>query len=203
MSKLRHILPARSVVLTLLMLLTAVPLCIRGQLSDTAFSPRSNDSLGTSPHLIIQRYTAENPLIYEGAQDLWPYSFLNENGEPDGFNIDLIRLILNRMNIPYKIVMKPRLKAFQDLKEGKSDLMIGLTAGFHEEFSHYSQNAVTLFTQSILSPKDKPTEVHDFRDLATHRVIVNDSSLCHHLMIDYGWGDNAIPSKVKGLKSIV
>ena len=198
MNKLRHISPVWSVVLTLLILLLTVPFSVRGQLSDTAFAPRTSDSLGTSPQLIIQRYTADNPLIYEGAQDLWPYSFLNENGEPDGFNIDLIRLILNRINVPYKIVMKPRLKAFQDLKEGKSDLMIGLTAGFHEEFSHYSQNTVTLFTQSILSPKDKPTEVHNFRDLATHRVIVNDSSLCHHLMIDYGWGDNAIPTSTIG-----
>ena len=62
MSKLRHILPARSVVLTLLMLLTAVPLCIRGQLSDTAFSPRSNDSLGTSPHMCTTlKQRVQNP----------------------------------------------------------------------------------------------------------------------------------------------
>ena len=141
------------------------------------------------------KYTKERPLIYEGAQDLWPYSFLNEEGHPDGYNIDLIKLIMGRLNIPYEVKMKPRLMAFKDLREGRSDLMIGLTAGFHEEFAHYSNNAVTLFTQSILSPRNKPTEVHNFRDLATHKVYVNDSSLCHHLMIDYGWGDNAIPTR--------
>ena len=179
-----------------MMLMQALPSV--GQMSDTTFSPHSNDSNNVSPLLSIERYTLENPLIYEGAQDLWPYSFLNESGDPDGFNIDLIRLILGRLNIPFEIKMKPRLMAFQDLKEGKSDLMIGLTAGFHEEYSHYSQNAVTLFTQSILSPKSHPTEVHNFRDLATHKVYVNDSSLCHHLMIDYGWGDNAIPTRTIG-----
>ena len=138
-------------------------------------------------------YTLEHPLIYEGAQDLWPYSFLNEKGEPDGFNIDLIRLILGKLDIPYEIRMKPRLEAFKDLKQGNSDLMIGLTAGFHEEYGHHSNNSVTLFTQSILSPKSKPTTIHNFRDLANHKVYVNDSSLCHHLMVDYGWGQNAIP----------
>ena len=140
-------------------------------------------------------YSAERPLIYEGAQDLWPYSFLNEKGQADGYNIDLIRLLLGKLGIPYRIHMKPRMVAFRDLKEGRSDLMIGLTAGFHEDYGYYSTNAVTLFTQSILSPKDKPTEVRNFRDLANHRVYVNDSSLCHHLMVDYGWGDNAIPTR--------
>lgn len=144
------------------------------------------------------KYTQSRPLIYEGAQDLWPYSFLDESGKPAGYNIDLIRLILDKLNIPYEIKMKPRLMAFQDLREGRSDLMIGLVAGFHEEFAHYSESSVTLFTQSVLSPRSKPTTIRNFRDLATHKVIVNDSSLCHHLMIDYGWGDNALPTHAIG-----
>lgn len=148
------------------------------------------DTLGAKERR--HEYTPEHPLIYEGAQDLWPYSFLNDNGQPDGFNIELMRMILGRLGIPYEIRMKPQMTAFRDLKEGKSDLMIGLTAGFHDNYGYYSENPVTLFTQSVLSPKKKPTEVKNFRDLSNHKVYVNDSSLCHHLMVDYGWGDNAI-----------
>lgn len=142
-----------------------------------------------------RQYTPEHPLIYEGAQDLWPYSFLSDNGTPEGYNIDLIKLVLGKLNIPYIIKMKPRLAAFADLKSGASDLMIGLTAGFHQEYGHYGESTVTLFTQSILSPKRKPTLVRNFQDLAHHKVYVNDSSLCHHLMRDYGWDGNAIPVK--------
>ena len=145
--------------------------------------------------LARRTYTQEHPLVYEGAQDFWPYSFLNDNGQPDGFNIDLMKLMLGRLNIPYEIKMKPRMMAFRDLKSGQSDLMIGLTAGFHDKYGYYSENPVTLFTQSILSPKSKPTQIHNFRDLANHKVYVNDSSLCHHLMVDYGWGNNAIPTR--------
>ena len=46
-------------------------------------------------------FTEEHPLIYEDAWDLWPYVFLNENGEPDGYNIDLLRMIFKRLDIPY------------------------------------------------------------------------------------------------------
>lgn len=147
------------------------------------------------PASVSRAYTHEHPLIYEDAQDLWPYAFLNENGQPDGFNVELIRLLLDKLHIPYEIRMKPRMTAFRDLKNGQSDLMIGLSAGFHEVYARYSQNPVTLFTQSILSPKRQPTQVHTFYDLANHKVYVSDSSLCHHLMIDYGWGDNAIPTR--------
>ena len=133
-------------------------------------------------------FTDKSPLIYEDVWDLWPYSFLNDNGEPDGFNVDLIRLIMKELDIPYVIKLKPSSEAFRDLKNGKSDLMLALAVGFHDEFGLYSKNAVTLFTQSVVTPKSKSVEIKAFRDLGKPglKVIVNDSSLCHHLMIDYG-----------------
>ena len=145
----------------------------------------------------MRRFTKQTPLVYEDVWDLWPYSFLNDNGEPDGFNVDLIRLIMKELDIPYIIRLKPSSEAFSDLKNGKSDLMLALAVGFHDEFGLYSKNAVTLFTQSVATPKSKKVEIKVFRDLGKPglKVIVNDSSLCHHLMIDYGWGDNALPDK--------
>ena len=45
-------------------------------------------------------FSEANPLVYEDAWDLWPYSFLNEYGEPVGYNIDLLTLIFEELNIP-------------------------------------------------------------------------------------------------------
>jgi len=142
-----------------------------------------------------REYTQENPLVYEDVYDLWPYSFLNDRGNPDGFDVDLIKMLLDRLEIPYIIKMKPSQAALNDLKSGKSDLMMGLAVGFHDAYGHYGQNSITLFTQSVLSPKKKPTTIRSFRDLETHKVIVNDSSLCHHLMIAYHYEQNALPTK--------
>ena len=55
---------------------------------------------GTTPQSRHRQYTKEHPLVYEDVWDLWPYSFLNDNGEPEGYNIDLIRLMMDRLNIP-------------------------------------------------------------------------------------------------------
>ena len=140
-------------------------------------------------------YTQQKPLVYEDAWDLWPYTFLNDNGQPDGFNIDLIRMLMKELDIPYVIKLKPASEAFRDLRDGNSDLMLGLAVGFHDEFGQYSKNAVTLFTQSVVTPNNKEVEIKNFRDLSRYKVIVNDSSLCHHLMMDYGWGANALPQE--------
>ncbi len=142
-------------------------------------------------------YSEQEPLIYEDCWDLWPYSFLNDNGEPDGFNIELIKMLMKELNIPYVIKLKAQQEAFDDLKAGKSDLTLGLAVGFHDAYGLYGKNAITLFTQSLVSPKNQPIKIKTFRDLSKPdvKVIVNDSSLSHHLMLDYKWGKNAIVSK--------
>lgn len=143
-----------------------------------------------------REYTEEHPLVYEDARDLWPYSFINDEGKPEGYNIDLIDLVMNELNIPYIIKLKPQHEVFLDLKAQKADLTLGLAAGFHDEFGLYGRQAITLLTQSVATPKDKDVEIKTFRDLNKPgvKVIVNDSSLCHHLMIDYGWDSHAVVS---------
>ena len=64
-------------------------------LSLTTVSAQESDS--------TRVFSKENPLVYEDAWDLWPYAFLNENGEPVGYNIDLIKLIFKELDIPYII----------------------------------------------------------------------------------------------------
>ena len=154
-------------------------------------------SLAQGDSLAAREYTPEHPLIYEEVWDLWPYAFLNDNGEPEGYNVDLVRLVMKRLNIPYVIKLKSSEEVFNDLKEGKSDLTLGLAVGYHDQYGLYGKNAVTLFTQSVVTPKSKPVEIKTFRDLGKPgiKVIVNHTSMCYHLMKDYGWEENAIPMK--------
>lgn len=157
------------------------------------------DSLETeadaAPKERIRTYTKENPLIYEGSWDLWPYTFLHEDGTPDGYSVELVRLILNRLNIPYETRLKAYYNVFNDLKEGRADLVLAIAAGFHDRYGHYGKTSVTLFTQSVATPKGKPVLIKTFNDLAHHKVIVNQGSLCYNLMVSRNWGDNAIPTK--------
>ena len=144
-----------------------------------------SDSIKTS-------YTEERPLVYEGAWDLWPYSFLSDAGEPIGYNIDLLKLIFKELDIPYRIKLKPKQDALNDLKAGRSDLMCTMGAHYHDEYARYSKSVIQIFTPSILHRKDEPVAITDITDLATHKVIVHANSFSHHLLIDCGWEENAI-----------
>lgn len=140
-------------------------------------------------------FTPEHPLVYEDAWDLWPYAFLNENGEPVGYNIDLLRIIFKELNIPYVIKLKPTEDALTDLKNGRADLMCGMEAHFHNEYAKYGKSVIQMFTHSVVHREDDPLLIKKLDDLKDHRVIVHEGSFSHHLMKQKGWGANAIPYK--------
>ena len=137
-------------------------------------------------------FTEEHPLVYEDAWDLWPYAFLNENGEAVGYNIDLLKMLCKELDIPFIIKLKPTQDALNDLKNGHADLMCGMDARFHNEYGRYSKTVIQIFTHSVLHQKIDPVKIKTVDDLAKHRVIVHKGSFSHHLMINKGWGMNAV-----------
>ena len=105
-------------------------------------------------------FTEEHPLVYEDAWDLWPYSFLDNTGEPVGFNIDVLKLICKELDIPYRIKLKPTQDALNDLKAGRSDLMCGMarassrfspTASYTIRMNQSSSRPLTTWPSSVLS----------------------------------------------------
>ena len=147
-----------------------------------------------------REYTKENPLVYEGSQSLWPYSFLNDKGEPEGYNIDLLRLLMDKLDIPYVIRLKPHQEALHDLKAHQCDLTLGSTGEFSQATGLTGRALIIMFTQSVATPKGQAVKIKTFRDLGKNgqQVIVSDYSFCHQLMTDYGWKANAIVSNDMG-----
>lgn len=139
-------------------------------------------------------FSEQRPLVFEGSQSLWPYSFLNDDGAPEGYCIDLIRIIMRELDIPYVIRLKGHQETLDDLKAGRADLVLGLNDIYDVRYGHFGKSSIALLTQSVATPKGRKPAVKTFHDLKSQQVIVSDSSLCHHLMIDYGWGDHAIVS---------
>lgn len=151
--------------------------------------PQSAGAKGDS----IRTFTVEHPLVYEDSWDLWPYVFLNENGEPDGYNIDLLKLIFKELDMPYIIKLMPTLDAQNDLIEGKSDLMLRMDAEFTQGNSIFGNNVVQLFTHSIVTPTDKPVKIENIRSLARYTVIVHEGSFSHYLIKKNKWAKKIEP----------
>ena len=140
----------------------------------------------------ITVYNEARPLIYEDAWDLWPYVFLNENGEPDGYNIDLLKMIFKELNIPYIVKLKPTLEAQADLKERKSDLMLRMDASFTRDNASYGHSIVQLFTHSVITPRSQKISIRNGRELAGKTIIVHEGSFSHHLIKEHNWAADII-----------
>ena len=138
-------------------------------------------------------YNDKRPLIYEDAWDLWPYVFLNENGEPDGYNIDLLKMIFKELDIPYEIRLRPTLEAQKDLKEHKSDLMLRMDADFARHNSLYGKTIVQIFTHSLVKPKGQAVNARNGKELSRYPVIVHDKSFSHYKLMESGWAKEIIP----------
>lgn len=139
------------------------------------------------------QFSDAHPLVFEDSWDLWPYSFLDEQGEPQGFNVELAQMIMKDLNLPYIIKLKARREVLNDLKEGRAHLTLGMDALFHKPYGHFGKQVVQLFTHSLLSPKGRPVLIKTEEDLAKNKVIVHQNSFSHNLMKQKGWERNAIP----------
>ena len=149
-------------------------------------------SLAAQDKDTIRLYTEEHPLIYEDAWDLWPYVFLNESGEAVGFNVDLLKMIFQELDIPYVIKLKPTKVALEDLKAGRCDLKIHMDDKLHDDYGTYGKSVIQIFTHSVLRRKEDPQVINTYEDLAHNKVIVHTGSFSHMFMVQRGWGDNAI-----------
>ncbi len=159
----------------------------------TMLAPGMSTNAEAQTLTLQEQYNEGNPLVYEDSWDLPPYSFLNEKGEAEGFNIDLVRMICYRLDIPLIIKLKPYDDVFEDLRNGSSDLCLGMYAKYRSPYGKFGRTAVTLFTHSILAPKNNPTRIHSIDDVSRQKVIVHRGSFSHHLLKDMGLGSQAIP----------
>ena len=141
------------------------------------------------------RYTDGKPLVYEDAVNFYPFAYINKGGKPDGYNVALVRLLLDELKIPYTIELKPFREVLNDMKTGHCDLTLGLKAMPNSELGLYGRTSIALLTQSVATPKSQSVAIKTFHDLSNNKVTVSEHSICLDMMQDYGWADNAIVSR--------
>lgn len=47
------------------------------------------------------QYSFKRPIVIEGNWNLPPFDFINDEGKPDGYNMEILQTILHRKKIPY------------------------------------------------------------------------------------------------------
>ena len=71
-------------------------------------------------------FTDERPLVIVGDWDFRPFEFINVDGQPAGYNVDVLNLVLDQLDIPRKFVMVEWSVATDMFKNSKADLIHAL-----------------------------------------------------------------------------
>ena len=76
-------------------------------------------------------YTEENPLIVSCDWDFRPFEFQDSNnGEPSGYNVEVLDIILDRLEIPHKFVMQEWQPASDMFFNHEADLLHALSSNY-------------------------------------------------------------------------
>ncbi|MFW6368927.1 MAG: transporter substrate-binding domain-containing protein [Spirochaetota bacterium] len=106
-----------------------------------------------------------------------PFEFLDEHGEPDGFNIELLRRIAEVMNINVTIDLTNWSEARRRLETGEVDMLAGMYRTRQRQALH--DFTVPHFSASygLFVPAGSP--LREFEELEGRRVIVHEGDLAH------------------------
>lgn len=112
---------------------------------------------------------SEKVIRISGDADYAPYVFINHQGEPDGFSIQLLKVIMKRLHLRYEIQLKELANAMKDLREGRADVIssVGFIRGQHENL--YFTQAHSIMKPNFVRRKDTP--MYTLRDLNTHAIV--------------------------------
>jgi ABC-type amino acid transport substrate-binding protein len=113
--------------------------------------------------------TAKPKLIVGGDHDCPPYEFL-ENGEPTGFDIELMRAVAEVMGFEVEFRLGPWVKVRQDLEQGRINALAGMY--YSVDRSRLVDFSVphTLVTSGLFVRKGSP--IRSFADTQGKEIIV-------------------------------
>ena len=96
-------------------------------------------------------YTKDNPVIIASDWDFPPYEYSNDQGEPAGYNVELLQTIFKKLDIPYRIILREWSEAAQTFERRDADLVIDPSYRFHGRPYIRSINILNYYKVQIVS----------------------------------------------------
>lgn len=120
-----------------------------------------------------------------------PYEFLDDDGEPAGYNVELTQAIAEVMGIEVRIELKPWSEVRRGLEQGEIDILQGMSfsEARTEQFDFAPPHAIV--HQSIFARRGDP--VVEVEELRGKEVLVQRGDIMHDYLIEHDIGAVVIP----------
>ena len=128
----------------------------------------SSDTLTVSKLARQFGFSKERPLVMGMNTSYAPLQYVDEQGVPQGYDVEFTRRLMDRMGIPYTLSPNHWDKMSPGIIEGKYDLGMLVYSSYRKNITHYSDAVFRLYYQ-ILYRKTDYVEF-DFRHLKDKKI---------------------------------
>jgi len=120
-------------------------------------------------------------MVFGGDREFPPYEYLDENGQPQGFNIQLIRALAREAGLAVEIRLGPRDERMAEFDAGETDVMF-LSYSDERAARYQLLDQTWTLAQVILMRPGLPRYPRGLDDLWGVRVAVDNGSINHLLL---------------------
>ena len=131
-------------------------------------------------------YTEDQPLVIVSDWEFPPYEFSNDKGEPDGYNIEVLNIILDRLQIPHRYIMQEWYLATETFERREADLIFALSFNYMKRPYVMTRNLLHFYRiVAVRRPEEKPlTRINSMGVKDTLIMKANDYAPIRILMTD-------------------
>lgn len=142
--------------------------------------------------LLASAGMAATPVIVGGDRNYPPYEFLDEQGEPAGYNVDLTRAIAEVMGMEVEIHLGAWVDMRRALQRGEIDALQGMSYSAERAREVDFTPPHTVIHHSIFARKGAPS-VRSLEELRGKRVAVQERGILHDYLQSDDFGVILVP----------
>lgn len=167
-----------------------------------ACSSNDDEKMQPSPLATHLGYDRQNPLIFSIDADYAPLEFVDENGTPQGFDVEFTRLLMKRLGIPFTYHPNSWENVAPDIIHGKVDLGMMIYSPYRKDSTNYSRAVFRLYYQ-VVYPKKSDDERFDFRNLEGKRIAYMNSRPVGELLTSEGAIKHSVTNLDQAMQDLV
>lgn len=134
--------------------------------------------------------TTKRTIAAGGDWDYPPFEFINDRGEPDGFNIVILQHIARIMGLEITVELTPWAEARRRIEAGEIDMLAGMYRSPEREDLHQFAVPHLIASYGIFVRRDSPITGPD--DLEEAVILVQEGDLGHDYLLSHGLGREII-----------
>lgn len=152
---------------------------------------------GTYRHLHSKWFAAmqlpsDRPIIVGGDRNYPPYEFLDENGHPAGYNVELTQAIAREMGLNIEIRLGMWAERLQALASGKIDVMQGMFYSPARDLKFDFTQPHTVSHYVAVVRKGEGPAPASVAELAGRRIVVEQGGILHDFAVENGFKDQIV-----------